>query len=160
VDWNAAEIAETAVAFRHQHELRNGNREERLQADDYWWAWERVNDAATEGSAPIELLDVLLRDPQADAAYRAYIAAGPLEDALRADPLRYGPLFDARSHEDELWAEAVGGIWLDDAGWAALPAGLQALIPEPARMRAKPEKTRKPKRPSKRQGRRGRREAT
>jgi hypothetical protein len=154
VDWNAAEVAEVAAAYRRQHELSNGNREERLQADDYWWAWERVNDAATEGSAPIELLDALLCDPRADSAYRAYIAAGPLEDALRADPLRYGPLFAARCRDDELWAEAVGGAW------DALPADLQALIPEPAGLRAKPQKIRKPKRPSKRQGRRGRRDAT
>jgi hypothetical protein len=82
VDLDESRWDEVISACRRYYELPGGGRRERLRADDHWWAWEAVDEAAREGSLPLAVLDALVCDPDGDSEYRAYVAAGPLEPRI------------------------------------------------------------------------------
>lgn len=157
--WDDGRVREVAKAYRRFYQLSTGDRSERGRADDYWWSWELVTDGATDGSLPVEVIDALLHHPDADDAFRGYVAAGPMEDALTYHPTTYGPAFAAKCDADSTWADTIDGVWLDDPEWSALPEVLRARIPVHSLTGvADPHPGRKPrsKKPSKRQGKRPR----
>jgi hypothetical protein len=95
------------------------------------WAYQRVRDAAAEGTLPVEVLDGLLHDPEGDAAYREFVAAGPLEDVLQLHAREYGPALARLCRRDPVWCEAMAQVWLYHGAWEALPTELRRLIGEP-----------------------------
>ena len=109
-----------------------------------------------DGSLPLEVIDALIHHPDG-AELRGYVAAGPIEDALTHHPATYGPMIAARCSTDAAWADTVGGVWLDDQEWSALPEDLRRRIPVRSLTGAPPPgKKARGKRPSKRQGKRPR----
>lgn len=121
----------------------------RAVRNEHWWAVEQVQDAELDGTLPVDVLDALFRAPDGDAAYRSYVAAGPLEVLLEHHPHLYNAAIADRCRVDPLWAEVAGGVWLTSERWRDLPETLQRLIPEPKQQPTKARQKRK--RPSKRQ---------
>lgn len=151
--WDRERISELAAAYRLHHVARQGDRDARARATEYWWAWECVHEGVLDGSLPIEVLDALVHHPEADAEFRAAVAAGPVEDALCDHITIYGGPIAARCASDMAWTEVVSGVWVDEREWQALPELLQRLIPVHAAAQPKnPAKVKRAKRPSKRQG--------
>lgn len=102
-----------------------------MEADEYWWAWETVHEGVSEGTLPIGVLDALLHHQEADDEFRGYVAAGPIEDALVYQVATYGTDIAERCATDPVWVQVMGGIWVSDLEWAALPRTLQARVPIP-----------------------------
>jgi hypothetical protein len=154
-----AQRDDVITAYHRYYELSKGDRQDRLCAEaDYWWAHETVSDAVRDGTLPLDVLDALVGDPEGDSDYRAYIAAGPLEDLLNEHADMYADPFADRARVNGLWAEALGGVWLDSATWTSLPQGLRPFISEPrsADAAVSTPQQRIGRRPSKRQGHRSR----
>jgi hypothetical protein len=159
VELDDAQRDDVITAYRRYYELSKGERQDRLRAEaDYWWAHEAVRDAGLDGTLPLDVLDALVGDPEGDGDYRAYIAAGPLEDLLNEHADMYADAFADRARVNALWAEALGGVWLDSATWTSLPQGLRPFIREPRSVdpSVSTPQQRTGRRPSKRQGHRGR----
>jgi hypothetical protein len=100
------------------HKLSGGDRLQRREAISLFWSWEEV-DAAMAHDDPLPLLDVLLRQAQADLAY---LAAGPLEALLTEAPDRWDAPVAERCRLDGLWREAVLRLGLSHEEWTRLPA--------------------------------------
>ena len=110
------DVPALVAAYWRRHALAGGDRQQRLQAQELFWAWEAVS-AAMEGENPLPLLDALLAAPDADACH---LGAGPLEDLLVSDPARWGSAVEERCRRSATWRDAVACVWLNDAEAAAL----------------------------------------
>lgn len=154
VDQGDTQWGDVISAYRRYYKRSQGDREDRLRAEqEDWWAWEAVDDAVRGGTIPLTVLDALVCDPDGDSEYRAYVAAGPLEDSLKWHSDRYARPFADRGRTNDAWADALRGVWLDAAEWAALPDDLRRLVPQPATTDAAGSvRRRRVRRPSKRQG--------
>src|SRR5436309_1088793 len=65
----------------HHRLVTSGDRSERRQADEWFWAWERVHGLVDKtGAAALPLLIRLCDAAPADAV--GYIGAGPIEELL------------------------------------------------------------------------------
>jgi len=95
---------ETEAYWTH-YRLSQGDRRERLLSDDYFWAWEDVDFAVTDGPVDeaVKLLDSLLRAPSADPCY---VGAGPLENLLRYRPAEAATVVATLVRQEPLWREA------------------------------------------------------
>ena len=97
------------AAYWTQHRLRQGGREDRLRADEYFWAWEVVHEAVWSGAPDVlDLLDALL---EADGAEPGYFGAGPLEELLNSWPNKFASGIAERARRDPRWREALRGVW-------------------------------------------------
>ncbi len=97
------------------HRLMSGSREDRLTAEEWFWAWEVVWNVVHSGpmSVTLTLLDELLAHPEADAGY---IGAGPVEDILHLDALeKWDEELARRCRMSAVWREAVySAVWPDE----------------------------------------------
>lgn len=147
-----AQWDEVISAYRRHYELSTGDRRARLSAEQTRWAYEAVDDAIRDGSLPLSVVDALVCDPDGSSEYRAYVAAGPVEDLLTSDADTYGSAFAQRARLHDHWAEALRGVWLSSTDWAALPEDLRRFIPEPVTSEPDADQQRRSgRRPSKRQ---------
>lgn len=168
---DAAGARELAERYLEDYLLSRGDRAERLArdvaqdpwtVDDVFGPADEVCDRVLHEPDPMPLLDALValaaaRTPVDDHAFLAFVAAGPVEDALveRAD------LRDAiarRCRRDVAWRTTVQGVWADAALAATFPAPLDVAVtrlgsPDGAVAR----RAGKRRTPSKRQDRQGRR---
>jgi hypothetical protein len=102
-----AERAALVDAYWKQRELSQGSRAERLEADQYFWAWETVDEAAREGAGDVvDLIDDLLH---ADNADPSYVGAGPIEDLLGYHADRFANAIAERCCTDAAWRTALTG---------------------------------------------------
>ena len=153
--WDASSETEVVASYRLQFVLSRGDKADRQAADrDHWWAWEAIEAAISDATLPVGVLDALLHDPDADDEYRAYVAAGPIEELLGKHGSAYAEPIQARCGSDSVWAWTVGNVWLGREEWLSLPTLLRGLVPEPVAAE-KPQNG--GRRPSKRQGKRPRR---
>ena len=111
------DVAYLVASYWRHHALAAGDRQQRLEAENWFWAWQAVEDAM-EGPDPLGLLEALLGDESADPCF---LGAGPLEDLLVSDPARWGPLVEERCRRDAAWRRAVACVWLDETVRRALP---------------------------------------
>lgn len=131
--WSAEQVDEVVWSYRMFDELSRGSTHDRQRADaEHWWAWETVNRAVLDGNLPIEVLDEMLHDPDADHAHRVYVAAGPIEDLLSDHPEDYADLIAERCRTDRVWASTVEHVWLEPDDWRELPESLRRLVPGPS----------------------------
>jgi len=157
VTWDATRLSDVADAYLKHYRLSTGDRSERERAEDYWWSYDVVTDGVTDGSLPLDVIDVLIHHPDGDDSFRGYVAAGPIEDALTHHPVSYGPMIAARCSTDATWADTVEGVWLNDHEWSALPEDLRLRIPvHSVTSPPPPGKKARAKKASKRQGSRSR----
>lgn len=90
-------------------------------------AWEAVNDEVS-GPDPLPLIDALLRLAVRERApeFLCYVAAGPLEDALKRRDL-WNPLA-VTCRRSRVWTYAVRGSWVNTAVADTLPSPLDGLV--------------------------------
>ena len=132
MSWDPGRAEDVVRSYRLQHQLGGGSAADRRLADaEHWWAWQAVDDAVEDGDLPLEVLDAMLHDPQADDDHRAYVAAGPVEDLLSDFPDEYADAIAERCRRDPVWASAVRHVWLAPEEWRELPAALRRYLPEP-----------------------------
>jgi hypothetical protein len=133
VTWEPGRQADVVRSYRLQHELSQGSDGDRRIADrDHWWAWDAVHLAVRDGDLPVEVIDAMLHDPEADDWHRAYVAAGPIEDLLSDYADEYEDAIADRCRTDSVWARTVEHVWLEREDWEQLPDILRRLIPGPA----------------------------
>ena len=117
--------ADVVAGYWRFEELLRGDRNARLSADRYLWAFQEVDRAVAEHDDDVlELLDDLLVAPGADLAS---FAAGPLEDLLRLHP-KDAVAVAVRCRQHPAWMQALQGVWLDAAERNRLEA-LESILP-------------------------------
>jgi hypothetical protein len=132
VIWDPAKTPDIVRSYRLQQELGRGSDADRRIADaEHWWAWEAVTHAVRDGALPLEVIDEMLHDPEADDRHRVYVAQGPIEDLLSDHGEDYARDIAERCRQDRVWAWTVGHVWLEREDWVELPSSLRALIPGP-----------------------------
>ncbi|MEZ5378457.1 MAG: hypothetical protein R2733_18280 [Acidimicrobiales bacterium] len=94
---------------------------------------DEIDDAADSGTLPIGVLDALIQHPHGSPSFRAYVAAGPVEQILTTHADRYADELAERCRRDERWAETLAAVWLDKKQWRRLPDDLRRVIPQPKR---------------------------
>src|SRR5690554_4518268 len=124
MQWSAKTTEDVARAYHAQYALGSGDRRERLDADEHFWAWEAINSAIFEGTLPLDVVDALLHLAPDDEAFQGYVAAGPVEDLLVTHPEKYTDAIAERCRQDGVWAQAVGNVWLDRRTWDSVPESL------------------------------------
>lgn len=92
------------VAYWRYHELSQGDRGQRFEAEECFWAWEAVQDAVDQESNVLALLDALLDAPGADACY---VGAGPVEDLLVDHGGRWDAALAERCRRSAQWRQAL-----------------------------------------------------
>ncbi len=126
-----------ADAYWRYYRLSTGNRDERLAAEDFFWAFEKVDDIVHNAPMPaiLTLVDELLDHPSADAGY---VGAGPVEDILHLDSVEdWDEDLARRCSASGAWREAVhGAVWPENL---SLPQ-LRPYLREPARDTSAPAK--------------------
>ncbi len=148
--WSQDEAEWVAEAYYADHLLRHAAAPApREVRDQHWWAVQRVQDAAVDGTMPLHVLDAVFRAGAMDEAFLGVVAAGPLEILLTMHGDKYDAEVAVRCQTDEMWAEAAACVLVHRERWEEMPPALQRLVPEPEQSRSKAQKTRK--RPSKRQ---------
>jgi hypothetical protein len=99
-----AERSDLVRAYWRHRDLRRGTRAERLEADDYFWAWEAVDEAAREADDGV--LDLL----HAEHADVGYVAAGPIEDLLNYHAERFANAVAEHCRRDAAWSTALASV--------------------------------------------------
>lgn len=145
------------TAYWAQHRLSHGSRDDRLHADQYFWACEIVTDAAVKGDVDVVgLLDDLLHAEDADPVY---LGAGPLEDLLHYHAAEFAGPVAQHCRRDAVWRNAVDAVyWPDDMPEAAMTLLRDFLRPPVERPDNPPPGPvkRAPRRPARGRGRRDR----
>ena len=76
----SADFADLSTAYWRHHQLSQGDRHERLAAQEYFWVWDVVGTATWELPAEsLQMIDAILHHPDADPVL---VGAGPIEDLL------------------------------------------------------------------------------
>lgn len=123
-----AERARVVAAYWRHHALIGAGSDERVSADDFFWAWGVVDDTVREAPAAdvIVLLDDLLHAAAADPCY---LGAGALEDLLERRSREVLVAVAERCREDALWRAALTCVWVSEPARAALEAELGTWLP-------------------------------
>jgi hypothetical protein len=97
--------------WRHYELLASENRADRLAADELFWAWEQVDQAAKDGGPGIVDLLVALSDAAPNDAALAYLGAGPVEDLVRLHGARLRGEVETASRQNQHFAAACRSVW-------------------------------------------------
>lgn len=107
------------TAFWRHHGLAQGDRAQRLAAQELFWAVQAVGASVDAGSPDVlDLLDALLGAPDSDPCY---LGAGPVEDLNVDDGERWQDALAQRCRTSSRWREVVASVWLDDQERARVP---------------------------------------
>jgi len=133
------DLTSLVTAYWQHHEL-SGDREQRLQAEELFWAWEAVDEAVQPRpqADTLSLLDALLEASGADAFY---VGAGPVEDLLDRYGAQVQEALAQRCRTSASWRQAVGCVWLDVPLRQCLPLLAEYLPPLAARPAGSPSST-------------------
>jgi hypothetical protein len=135
----------SAAYWRH-HQLSQGNRQERLASEEFFWAWDAVSTATWESpEESLEMIDAILHHPDADPVL---VGAGPVEDLL-SDAPHVVEEIARRCRTDALWREAVGHAIIDDPiPESIIPYAMRPHSePAPGRTKAPPAARRQSRNP-------------
>ena len=130
-----------ADAYWRYYRLSSGSREDRLAADEWFWACDVVWDVVRSAPMPVTLtlIDELLAHPWADAGY---IGAGPVEDIVNLDAAEdWDEELARRCRVSAAWRQAMySAIEPDDVSLPHLrpylrPTSHDALQPAQAQAR-------------------------
>lgn len=108
--------------------LSTGDRAARLQSASAFEVWEEVYARVAGEADPFPMLDALValafdRVPDDEHEFLAYVAAGPVEDAVVTRPDLREAVAERCRRDDPAWRETARGVWAD--------AELAATFPEP-----------------------------
>jgi hypothetical protein len=104
--------AEVVAAYWRHHQLSiSEDRTERADADEWFWAWEEVDEAALDASPGIvDFLVALAKAAPNDDAL-AYLGAGPLEDLIRRHGAEFVDAIDRAAQTSESFQVALRCVW-------------------------------------------------
>lgn len=123
---------ELVPAFWRNYQLTFGdNPAERLQAAEWLWAYEEVDDAAAEASPGVVELLVSLADAAPDDDAVAYLGAGPVEDLIRLHGQELVEEIDEAARRNERFRLALRSVWYDTATDPSLVTRLRRFGPPP-----------------------------
>jgi len=102
-----------AAYWTHYRLSQSQDRDDRVLAQDWVWAFEEVNEAVSEASPGVVELLQSLAEATPDEMACAYLGAGPLEDLIRL----HGPMFlrelDEAVRTSLLFRAALQAVWFD-----------------------------------------------
>jgi hypothetical protein len=118
-------------AYWTYHSLRAGGREEQLAADEWFWAWEAVQETVhSDPSKALEIVAALVETAPGEADVD-YIGAGPLEDLVR----EHGPMLidqiDMLARRAPRFRRAVNAMWLSEDVPAPVRQRLERFSTDP-----------------------------
>jgi hypothetical protein len=123
-----AEIPLEVAYWEHYRLSVSTDRGDRLQGDQWSWAWDRVNDLVSQ--SPEEAVSVLvaLADAAPDHMAISYLGAGPVEDLIvgNASPIVIDRIEGAARRHDR-FRIAVRQAWFDDRVSESVRARLRAF---------------------------------
>jgi hypothetical protein len=124
-DW----LTSLTAAYWSYWLLSHGTRKERVQADGWFWAWEKVEEAL-EAPAPeaFEILLALVGTAPNDDALAA-IGAGPLEDLLSWHAANFVDRVEESARRDPAFRKALASVWLSEAVPPDVRQRLTRLMP-------------------------------
>jgi hypothetical protein len=94
--------------------LSRGNRADRLASEEWFWAWEEVDEAMTREPAAAVALVAALVDAAPTLDDCAYIGAGPLEDLLNYQAEAVVDAVDDESRRNERFRRALAAVYIGD----------------------------------------------
>lgn len=106
--------AEVVAAYwRHRKLTFSEDTTERADADEWFWAWEEVDEAALDAAPGIvELLVALAKAAPNDEAL-AYLGAGPLQDLIRRHGAEFVDAIDQAAQTSQSFQVALRCVTYD-----------------------------------------------
>jgi len=107
-----AAVQHLVEAYWKNYTLTAGDRQLRLDAEDWFWAWEDVDTAVREPSP--QTLDLLLALANAapDDKALAYLGAGPFEDLINWNGIEFVDQIEQCARRDPAFREALANVRL------------------------------------------------
>jgi hypothetical protein len=103
-----------ATYWRH-YELAQGDRDDRLAANESFWAFEEVQALVSKGD-PTEALDLIIALVDAAPSIKGacYVGAGPLEDLINIHPEETVDAVDAQARRDDRFRSALNSVYCSE----------------------------------------------
>jgi hypothetical protein len=97
-------------AYWKNYELVSGNRKQRLDADEWFWAWKEVEDEVrTPTGRTFELLLALV-DSAKDNSALAYVGAGPIEELVNWHGATFMNQIEEAARRNRAFRYALSGV--------------------------------------------------
>jgi hypothetical protein len=106
---------ELVTTYWRHYELAEGGRDDRLAANEVFWAFEEVQSVVAKGD-PVEALDLIiaLLDAAPSIEGVCYVGAGPLENLITIHPDETVDAIDAQARRDDRFRTALNCVYLSD----------------------------------------------
>lgn len=101
-------------AYWKYHSLHAGGRQDRLAADEWFWAWELVQETIQRDPSEALEIVVALVETASNEADLDYVGAGPLEDLVRERGEVLIDQLDMLARRDPRFRRAVNAMWLSE----------------------------------------------
>jgi len=101
-------------AYWKNYALAAGDRQQRLEAEDWFWAWEDVDTAAREPSPQTFDLLLALANAAPDDKALAYLGAGALEDLINWHGIEFVDQIEQCARRDRAFREALANVRLSN----------------------------------------------
>src|SRR6266853_30994 len=112
--------------------LAGGDRQQRLEAEDWFWAWEDVDTAVREPSLQTFDLLLALANAAPDDKALAYLGAGPFEDLINWHGIQFVDQIELCARRNQPFREALANVRLSSNVPAIVRDRLAVFIPSAA----------------------------
>jgi hypothetical protein len=115
-------------AYWKNYALTHGSREERVQADEWFWAWIEVEDSVRAASPDVfDLVLALVASAPNDDALN-YVGAGPLEDLINWHGAAFVDRIEESARKNRAFRYALFGVRLSEEVPSAVRERLALFI--------------------------------
>lgn len=126
---DSAGLQRLVDAYWKHYELAVGDRRERLEAENLFWAWEEVDNAVrTPSPQTFDLLLALVHGAQDDNAL-AYVGAGPFEDLVNWHGAKFVDEIERYARRDRAFRQALANVRISSNVPATVRDRLAIYIP-------------------------------
>jgi Family of unknown function (DUF6869) len=126
-----AELRQLIAGYWKYYALSTGDRRERLEADQWFWAWEEVERAVRAPSANVFPVLIALVESAANDDALAYVGAGPLEDLINWHGAQFLDQIEESARRDRAFRTALATVRVSDSAPAAIRDRLARFMPPP-----------------------------
>ncbi len=126
------ELQQLIARYWKNYALSTGDRQERLEADQWFWAWEEVDRAVRAPSANVFKVIIALVESAATDGALAYIGAGPLEDLINWHGAKLLDQIEESARRDRAFRRALATVRVSDAVPGPVRDRLARFMPPPA----------------------------
>jgi hypothetical protein len=125
----SAKVQHLVDAYWKHYELAADDRRQRLEAENWFWAWEEVDGAVrAPGPQTFDLLLALVHAARDDDAL-AYVGAGPFEDLVNWHGANFVDQIEQCARRDEAFRQALANVRISNNVPATIRDRLAVFIP-------------------------------